>query len=92
MPTNDKFNVMATIRRLEVAGFDDNGQPIFKQTLHDQLFLEGFNSEAEAIPYAASAAKDFHVVQAWIQPASMPFADPQRKARAIRNKSIEIGR
>ena len=92
MPTNDKFNVMATIRRLEIADYDDNGQPIYEAKLYDQIFLEDFKSEAEAKPYAASAARDPHVVQAWIQPASMPFADPQRKAQAIRNKSIGIGR
>ena len=88
----NKFNVMATIRRLEIASFDDNGQPIFTEKLYDQIFLEGFKSEAEANPYAASTAKDPHVVQAWVQPASMPFADSQRKAQAIRNKSIEMER
>jgi hypothetical protein len=87
---------MATIRRLEVSRYDDDGHPIYQEKLYDQIFLEGFKSEAEALPYAKSAARDPHVVQAWIQPASMPFADPQRRAQAIKHpqpsKNIEIER
>ena len=83
---SDKFNVMATIRRQEISGFDDNGQPIYEEKHYDQIFMEGFKSEAEAAPYAASTSKDPHVVMAWVQPASMPFVDPDKKAQAIKHK------
>ena len=69
----DKYNVMATIRRLVISGFDADGRAILCEKHYDQIFLEGFKSKAEAMPYAKSAAQDPHVVTAWVQRADIPL-------------------
>lgn len=71
--TKPTFNVMATVRRLEIDGYDDDGEPIYKPTFYPEIFLEGFQSEEAAKPYAASARKDPHITEAWVEPASMPY-------------------